>query len=76
MAMHHHSVLVGVKFLEAQHPACDERTGLSFAAATDLRQRGHSGVRVPRNSCAWFTVSDFRLPQLGGPGPRIYITQE
>jgi hypothetical protein len=31
---------------------------------------------VPRDSWPHFTVSDSRLPQPGGPGPRIYIPQE
>jgi hypothetical protein len=36
------------------------------------RQRSHSRVRVPRvNLLPYFTVSDSRLPQPGGPGPRI-----
>jgi hypothetical protein len=30
-------------------------------------------VRVPRYSSPCFAVSDSRLPQPGGPGPRIYI---
>jgi hypothetical protein len=41
-------------------------------------QRSHSRVRVPRESwshCA-STVADSRLPEPGGPGPRIYIPQE
>jgi hypothetical protein len=33
-------------------------------------------VRVPRNSLSYFTVSHSRVPQPGGPGPRIYIPQE
>jgi hypothetical protein len=39
----------------------DERTGLSFAIAADLRQRSHSRVRVPWDSRPYFTVSDSRL---------------
>jgi hypothetical protein len=38
-------------------------------------QRSHSRVRVPRDSWPYFTVSDSRLPQTRGPGPRIYIPQ-
>jgi hypothetical protein len=34
------------------------------------------GVRLPRNSWPHFTVSNSRLPQLGGTGPLIYIPQE
>jgi hypothetical protein len=45
----------------------DERTGLPFTNAADLRQRNHSWVRVPLDS--W-------LPQPRGPRPRIYIPQE
>jgi hypothetical protein len=35
-----------------------------------------SAVRVPRNICPHFTVSDSRLPKTGGPGSLIYIPQE
>jgi hypothetical protein len=51
----------------------DKRTGMSFTIAAEPRQRSHSRVRVPRDSWLYFTVSDSRLPQPGGPGPRIYI---
>jgi hypothetical protein len=54
----------------------DERMGLSFTIAAHPRQRSHSRVRVPRDSRPYFTVSDSRLPQPGGPAPRIYIPQE
>jgi hypothetical protein len=50
--------------------------GLSFAIAAGPRQRSHSQVRVPQDSCPYFTVSDLRLPQPGAPGLRIYIPQE
>jgi hypothetical protein len=40
------------------------------------RQRSHSGARVLRYSWPYCNVSDSRLPQPGGPGPRIYIPQE
>jgi hypothetical protein len=50
--------------------------GLSFTISDGGRQRSHSHVRVPRDSWLHFTVSDSRLPQQGGPGPRIYIPQE
>jgi hypothetical protein len=40
------------------------------------RQCIHSQVRVPRDSWPYFTVSDWRLPQPGGSGPWIYISQE
>jgi hypothetical protein len=49
--------------------------GLSFTIAAGPRQRSLSQVRVPRISLPHFTISDSRLPQPGGPGPRIYITQ-
>jgi hypothetical protein len=54
----------------------DERTGLPFTITGGPRQRSHSWVRVPRDSWPYFTVSDSRLPQPGGPGPRIYIHQQ
>jgi hypothetical protein len=54
----------------------DERIGLSFTITAGPRQRIHSQVRVPRDSWPHFTVSDSRLPQLGGSGPRIYVPQE
>jgi hypothetical protein len=50
--------------------------GLSFTIAAGPRLRSHSQVRVPRDSWSPFTVSDSRVPQPGGPGPRIYIPQE
>jgi hypothetical protein len=55
-------------------PLSDERTGLSFTAGP--RQYSYSRVRVPRDSWPYFTISDSRFPQPGGPGPRIYISQE
>jgi hypothetical protein len=36
----------------------------------------HSRVRVPRDSWPYFTVSDLRHPQPGGPGPHIFIPHE
>jgi hypothetical protein len=55
----------------------DERTGLSFTIAAGPRQRSLSRVPVPWDSWPYFTVSDSRrLPQPGGPRPRIYIPQE
>jgi hypothetical protein len=54
----------------------DERTGLSFTIAAGPRQRSHSRVWVLLDSWPHFIVSDSRLPQPGGPGPRIYIPQE
>jgi hypothetical protein len=52
----------------------DDKTSLSFTVAPGSRQRSHSRVRVPRDS--YSTVSDSRLLQPGGPGPRIYIPQD
>jgi hypothetical protein len=49
--------------------------GLSFEIAAAPRQHSHSQVRVPRDSLPHFTVSDSRLPQPVGQGPRIYIPQ-
>jgi hypothetical protein len=54
----------------------DERTGLPFTITAGSRQRSHSLVIVQRDSWPYFTVSDSRLPQTGGPGPHIYIPQE
>jgi hypothetical protein len=54
----------------------DVRMGLLFTSAAGHRQRSHSQVRVLRNLWPYFTVSNSRLPQPGGPGPCIYIPQE
>jgi hypothetical protein len=54
----------------------DKRRGLPFTIAAGPRQRSHSWLRVPRDSWPYFTVSNSRLLQPGGPGPRIYIPQE
>jgi hypothetical protein len=40
----------------------DERTGVSFTIAAGSRQRSHSRVRVPWDSCPYFIVSHSRLP--------------
>jgi hypothetical protein len=45
--------------------------GLSFTIPAGPRQCSHSQIRVPRDSRSDFTVLDSRLPQPGGPGPRI-----
>jgi hypothetical protein len=50
--------------------------GLWFTITAGPLQRSHSRVRVARESWPHFTVSDSRLHQPGGPGPRIYIPQE
>jgi hypothetical protein len=54
----------------------DEGTGLLFTIAAGPRQRSHSRVRVPQDSRPYLTILYSRLPQPGGPGPRIYIPQE
>jgi hypothetical protein len=54
----------------------DERTCLPFTIDAGPRQRSHSWVRVLWDSWPYFTVSVSRIPQPGGPGPRIYIPQE
>jgi hypothetical protein len=54
----------------------DERTCLPFTFAAGPRQRSQSWVRDPRDSLPYFSVSDSRLSQPRGPGPRIYIPQE
>jgi hypothetical protein len=50
--------------------------GLSCTIAASPRQRSNSRVRVPRDTWLYFTLSDSRLLQPGGPGPRIYIPQK
>jgi hypothetical protein len=54
----------------------DERMDLLFTIAAGPRQRSHSRVQVQGESWPYFTVSDLRLPQPGGPGPHIYFPQE
>jgi hypothetical protein len=54
----------------------DERMGLQFTVAAGPHQRSHSQVRLLRDLWPHFTVSNSRLPQPGGPGPRIYILQK
>jgi hypothetical protein len=54
----------------------DNKTGLSFTIVSCPHQRSHSRVRVPRDSWSYFTVSDLRLSQPGGPSSRICIPQE
>jgi hypothetical protein len=92
LAVYRQSVRLGAKPLEAhdQHfffnwtlaislfcnILSDERMGLSFTIAAGPRKRSHSRIRVPRDPWPYFTVSDSRLSQPGGSGPRIYILQE
>jgi hypothetical protein len=54
-----------------------ERMGLKFTRtiASGPCQSNHSGVQVSQNSDR-ILPSHLRLPQPGGPGPRIYIIQE
>jgi hypothetical protein len=54
----------------------DERAGLSYTVTAGPRQRNNSCILVPRDLWPYFTVSDSRLPQPGGLGPRIYISQK
>jgi hypothetical protein len=65
-----------LRSLSLRNIISDEKMGLSFTIAPGPRQRSHYQVRVPRDSWPYFTVSDSRLLQPGGPGPRIYIPQE
>jgi hypothetical protein len=54
----------------------DERTRLPFTVSAGPRQSSHSWIQVPRDSWPYFTVSDSRLHQPWGSGPRIYIRKE
>jgi hypothetical protein len=49
---------------------------MSFTIVAGPRQRSHSRLQVTRNSLPYFTISNPRLPQPGGPGTCIYIPQE
>jgi hypothetical protein len=60
------------RFVDMGHLS-DKRMGLPLTIAADLHQRSHSWFRVPWDSWPYFTVSDSRLSQPGGPGPRIYV---
>jgi hypothetical protein len=51
-------------------------SSLSFTIAVGSHQGNHSQVRVPRDSSPYFTLSDSRLHQPGGPDPRVYILQK
>jgi hypothetical protein len=55
----------------------DEKTGRSFTITAGPRHRSQSRVRLLRDSWPYFyfTVSDSRISQPGGPGHRIYIAQ-
>jgi hypothetical protein len=54
----------------------DERTDVSLTAAAGHRQCSHFRVRVPHGSWPYFTATDSRLHQTGGPGSHIYIPPE
>jgi hypothetical protein len=49
--------------------------GQSFKITAGCRQRSLSQVEIPWGSRPYFTVSDSRLHQPGGPGPRIFYLQ-
>jgi hypothetical protein len=53
-----------------------KRSGLLFTTDAGPRQRSHSQVRLTRDPLPYFSVSDTRFPQTGGPGLRIYISQK
>jgi hypothetical protein len=53
----------------------DKRIGLSYTIAAGPHQHCHSRVRVPGDSLPYFTISDSRLSQPGGPGPILFIPQ-
>jgi hypothetical protein len=69
-------ICVAVRQLRVCWFGASSLTGLSFRIAAGPRQCSHSLVRVTRDSWPYSTLSDSRLPQPGGPGPRIYIPQE
>jgi hypothetical protein len=50
-----------------------ERMGLLLTISAGTLRRSHSRVPATQDSWPYFTVSYSRLPQPGGPGPRIYI---
>jgi hypothetical protein len=52
------------------------RRGLSFTIAAVARRRSHPRVWIPLDSWSYFTAWDSKLTQPGGPGSRIYISQE
>ena len=54
----------------------DEGMGVSFTIAAGPLQGSHSRVSVLQESGPYFTVSDLRNSQPGGPGAHIYIPQE
>jgi hypothetical protein len=63
-------------YCQLREALSDKRTGVLFKIIAGPRQRSHSCVRVSRDSWPYFTVSDSRLPQPGGPSSRIYIPHE
>jgi hypothetical protein len=72
----HHQVSVSFKVLKLYLIRINIMGCLSFTNTAGSRQPSHSRARVPYYSWACFTVSDSRLPQPGGAGPRIYISQK
>jgi hypothetical protein len=46
-------------------------TGNCLTTALDPCQRSHSWVRDPQDSWPYFTISESRLPQPGGPSPHL-----
>jgi hypothetical protein len=50
-----------------------ERMGLSFTIAAGRRQCSHSQVRVPQDTCPYFTVSDLGSDNLEGQVP-VFIS--
>jgi hypothetical protein len=54
----------------------DERTVLPFTIAAGFASAVILGSESSGTRDHNFTVSDSRLPQTGGPSPRVYIQQE
>jgi hypothetical protein len=63
-------------FLDVERPLWrEDRSVIYCTIASGPCQSSHSRVQVPQNS-GHILRPDLRLPQPGGPGPRIYIPQE
>jgi hypothetical protein len=56
-------------------PSLTREDGCVVYTAAGTRQRSHSWVWVP-HEWPYFIVWNLRLPQHGGPGPRIYTPHE
>jgi hypothetical protein len=65
----------GCGFVDVGRPFWWEE-GSVFPTAAGPRLCSHARALVPWDSGPYFTVSESRLPQPGGPDPRIYIPQE